>query len=103
MSSGQMGTSQMGSSQMGSSQMGSSQMGSMRMNPGSQPNYSSTPKVAPQSQQMSSGGFQQGMPAAQADQGAGNMMAQNTYSESGMPALCGEIVLMFKLEENSLL
>ena len=90
MGSGQMNASQMGSSQMGSNQMGSNQMGSMshnmRMNPGSQPNYSGTPKGAPQSQQMSSGGYQQGMQSGQGDQGSGNMMSQNTYSESGMLA-----------------
>ena len=87
---------------MSSGQMGSGQMGSMRMNPGSQPNYSGTPKVAPQSQQMSGGGYQQGMPgmqAQQADQGAGNMMAQNTYSESWHACTVCQVCVTMKVRK----
>lgn len=56
-------------------------MSSMRMNPGSQSNYTGTPNVAPQSQPMSGGSYRQGPPPQPNDQGGGNMMNQNSYSE----------------------
>ena len=60
------------------------QMGSMRMNPtGAQSNYSCAPKANPQqSQSVSGGGYQQGLQNQHNDQGSGNIMAQNSYSET---------------------